>query len=562
MNATQPIDCIVIGYNEVDFEKVKGELERTKEYSGAYSRKFKAGSVYLQGRRVNYMKLLNEVLKETTGVDHGLHVLELPNLGVTYLTSFLRERGLRVEFINFFNKGKERLGELLEGGARSVAVTTTFYGDMTPINEIVQFVRAHSKDAKIVVGGAHIFNVCHQNDSLTQDFVFRATGADVYVNDSQGEAALAALVSELRGGGRDFSHIPNLVYRAEGEKRFRRTPRAVEDNSLNENFVRWKHFDREFYVPTAVMRTARSCAYKCSFCNYPFFAGDLSLTDISVVEREMHELKEAGVKYLQVTDDTFNVPLPRFKNLLRMMIRNRFDFRWFSYLRCGNADVETFDLLVESGCAGVFLGIESADDQILLNMNKKVSARRYAEAMVELHARGIVTFVSLICGFPGETEASVRHTIDFMNETKPTYYDLELYYHSITAPIHKESAKYNIKGSGYGWSHATMDWRRANGLLHEMYKEIKGSVVMPEQSFSMYAIPYLLGKGLTMKQIHGFCSIAHEMLIKSLSDEVVDTSAEERRLLDFFRHAQAEPGPDVVEHFVLKRLDAQLQEAS
>ncbi len=545
------IDCIIIGYNEVDFEKVKKDLARTKNYSGAYSRKFKAGSVYFRGERINYMNLLNTVLRETTGADHGLHVLDMPNLGVTYLTSYLREHRLNVEFINFFNKGKDRLRALLAEGANAVAITTTFYGDMTPINEIVQFVRSCSPTTKIITGGAHIFNICHQNDSLTQDFIFRSTGADFYVNESQGEHTLSLLLEQLRKQDPDFSAIPNLIYTLDG-KRFKRTERKQEENNLNDHYVRWHHFDPSFYVPTAVMRTARSCAYKCSFCNYPFFAGDLALTDVEVVEREMFVLRDAGVKYLQFTDDTFNVPLPRFKNLMRMMIRNKFDFRWFSYFRPGNSDDETLGLLADSGCAGVFLGIESGDAQILENMHKKVSPARYEHAMKEIHRRGIISFVSLICGFPGETEASVERTIKFVNDTQPTYYDIELYYHSVTAPIHRESEKYGIKGAGYGWSHNTMDWRKASELLQQMYERIEGPLIMPEQSFSMYAIPYLLGKGLSMRQIHGFCAIAHDMLVKSLADEVVDTSAEEAKLLEFFR--QRDDAPDLTEHYRLKEL--------
>src|SRR5580692_8915848 len=69
-------------------------------------------------------------------------------------------------------------------------------------------------------------------------------------------------------------------------------------------------------------------------------------------------------------DDTFNVPLPRFKKLLRMMIDKAWGFEWISFFRCSNADEEAFDLMARSGCIGVFLGIESGDQTILEYMDK------------------------------------------------------------------------------------------------------------------------------------------------------------------------------------------------
>ena len=47
----------------------------------------------------------------------------------------------------------------------------------------------------------------------------------------------------------------------------------------------------------------------------------------------------------------FNVPIGRFKELCRMMIRNNFDFQWFTFFRCSAArDTEIYDLMQASGC--------------------------------------------------------------------------------------------------------------------------------------------------------------------------------------------------------------------
>ena len=42
------------------------------------------------------------------------------------------------------------------------------------------------------------------------------------------------------------------------------------------------------------MRTARSCAFKCSFCNYPTRAGALTLASLDVIEKELDSMRALG----------------------------------------------------------------------------------------------------------------------------------------------------------------------------------------------------------------------------------------------------------------------------
>ena len=143
-------------------------------------------------------------------------------------------------------------------------------------------------------------------------------------------------------------------------------------------------------------RTARSCAFKCAFCRYPLIAGELVLTDLSVLEKEFNYLHSIGITHLLFIDDTFNIPLKRFKELCRLLIKNKYDFNWFSYFRCANADEEAFDLAAESGCTGVFLGIESGSLPVLKAMNKGATPEKYMQGINALNSRGITTYTSFI----------------------------------------------------------------------------------------------------------------------------------------------------------------------
>jgi p-methyltransferase len=299
-----------------------------------------------------------------------------------------------------------------------------------------------------------------------------------------------------------------------------RTKRDPESNDLNQNAVDWSNFTPDFYAPTTYMRTARSCSFKCAFCNYPAMAGPLVLSDLTTIENELRYLCDHGVRYMLFVDDTFNVPLPRFKKICRMIIKNKFDLRWVSFFRCSNADEEAFDLMAEAGCIGVFLGLESGDAQILKNMNKSAKPERYANGIEQLTKRGIVQLASIVLGFPGESDETVQNTLDFVNTYRPTFYNVQLYYHDVLAPIERQRAEYGIEGSGYSWRHNSMSWQEAVAWKDKFIQRTTNSSLMPLYGLSIWCLPYLMSTGgLTMPEIRRFVDSATGLLTRGLDTD-------------------------------------------
>jgi radical SAM PhpK family P-methyltransferase len=537
-NLGTEIDCVLIGYNDTDLSWVDDELKPLQNVSGAY-RHFRANTVFANGRRRHFTDLLNCALEEATGRRHALHVARTPSLACCVLKSFLAARGLKAEIVNFFNHDRARLIELLAQAPRTVAITTTVYTTPRPVREVVEFIREHNPDTRVVVGGPHIFNTCSDHDAVTQDFLFQEMDADIYVFDSQGEHTLAQLLLELRRPDADLARVPNLVYTEDGRS-FARTERRPEDNDLDANVVDWNIFDNDYLSPFVWMRTARSCAFACAFCRYPAMGGKLTLNDIEVLRQQFRLLKSRGVEFIYFIDDTFNVPLPRFKKLCKMMIEENFGFRWASYFRCANADEETFDLIKQAGCVAVFAGIESGDQQILKNMNKaaKVSAYKYGLRM--LAERDIMVYASFIIGFPGETAASVQNTLEFIEETAPTFYSAETYFHDRKVPVQDRAAMYDLQGSAYSWSHNTMTWREASDHVDYLHRNIKNSVLLPLYGVDMWSVPYFLANGISRQQLIEFLRIAQGMVIRAFDEDRPCYDFEWTQLRGIFQPAEAQ----------------------
>ena len=506
------LDCIVIGYNELPFERYEKILCGHGADSEAY-RDLKFSFVELEGHKYNYADLLNHVIGLAKPDAQGLQPFRsgaIPNLAAAYLANYLRRRGFGVEIVNLFQDEKDWLLRCLERKPRCIAITTTLYVVNFPVNDMVQFIRQHDRDVKIVVGGPLVSN--HARNYQGRDFeaALDDMGADIYVIEGQGESALSQIVAALGRGG-DLSAVPNLAYHDNGC--YRTTGPSPENNSMDENYIDWRGFSEMDLGPTLQTRTARSCAFNCAFCNYPTRAGKLTLAGLETIERELDSMAaRRNVQNVVFIDDTFNVPLKRFKDICRLMIRKEYGFNWFSYFRCSNSDPEAIDLMAQSGCKGVFLGIESGSPTILKNMHKAAKVDQYLQGIGLLKEHGILTFGSFILGFPGETPNTIEETQRFVEQSGLDYFRTQLWYNEMGTPIQKRKDEFDIFGEGFVWEHATMDSMEAMDHIERVFLGTKGPTWLPQWSFDFWIIPYLMGRGISLSQFRAFTEECQKLL--------------------------------------------------
>lgn len=539
--ASDHLDCLLIGYYEPPFGEYERLIRRFGEASEAY-RDLRYSFVELDGVKRNYIDLLNHVVDSATGRSNQHRPTfisgEVPNLAASYLCDFLERRGLRADYVNVPAYEQQHLAALLDRRPACVAITTTFYVVDEPVIDVVKLIRRYDASVPIVVGGPLISNHFRRYRSRSNadastvvgeglGYALKRLGADVFVIDSQGESTLAAVATSLTRG-ESLRSVRNIAY-FEGD-RLNVSSAEPEENRMDDNTITWSRWPRARLGPTIQMRTARSCAFSCAFCNYPTRAGALALASIEAVARELDSISRVGgVKNVVFIDDTFNVPLPRFKSLCRLMIDRQYGLNWFSYLRCANIDAEGIELMARSGCKGVFLGIESGSGRILQRMNKAATPERYAAGLTMLREHGILTFGSFIAGFPGETRETLEETCEFIERTKPDYYRMQLWYCEQGTPIERERERHGIVGQGFKWTHSTMGSREAMDGIDRVFRRVTASAWLPQWSFDFWIIPYVVGKGLSLEQFKEFMSGANRLLALDLSCDRSDDAENTRR---------------------------------
>ena len=497
-------DCLILGYYESSFSDHLDRLRSRGDRSSGY-RGLNLTYVDFEGRPYRSMDLLNRFYFEgRKGSRLPFHNTDFIWPTIFYLGTYLARRGFTFDYVNSVHFNAESLRSKLENDdIVIVAITTTLYVWQQPIVELISFIRAHNVRVKIVVGGPYISVLPDLLSPEALDWEFRALGADYYVLSNEGEQTLANVLQACKSGG-DLDRVPNLAYR-KPDGSYVRTPSRPESNPLDENMVDYSLFPKNEIGQFVTIRTAKSCPFQCAFCNFPQRGGAYTYLPVELVEKELDALNEIGtVTTVTFIDDTLNVPKPRFRDILRLMIRKKYGFRWNSFYRCDQGDEETIKLMAEAGCEGVFLGVESGSDEMLARMNKTSRRKHYAQAIPQLQNAGISVHANFIIGFPGETEHTVRETISLIEEAQPDFYRAHLWHAGPDTPVWKRKDEFRLSGGIFDWSHYTMDHRTASDLVDDLFLNIRNSVWLPRDSFEQWSTFYLQRHGMTMDRIKAF----------------------------------------------------------
>ncbi len=166
----------------------------------------------------------------------------------------------------------------------------------------------------------------------------------------------------------------------------------------------------QFFVKRVVQAT-RGCPFKCSFCTVPVLNPGFRTRPVEDVLRDIRYDRFRWWwqrKIVWFWDDNLTVKRDYVTELFRRMSPLR---KW--WLTQASMDIaqddELLDLMRESGCIGVFFGIESFTKESLDDAGKRQNkVAEYRRRIKKLHDRGICVMAGFISGFDGDTPESIR----------------------------------------------------------------------------------------------------------------------------------------------------------
>ncbi|MCI8447492.1 MAG: 30S ribosomal protein S12 methylthiotransferase RimO [Eubacterium sp.] len=177
----------------------------------------------------------------------------------------------------------------------------------------------------------------------------------------------------------------------------------------------------------AYLKIAEGCSKHCTYCIIPAIRGAYRSVPMEELLSQAAQLAAAGVKELiLVAQETtlYGVDLYGRKSLDRLLdeLNKIAGLYWIRILYCYPEEID--DALIaairrnEKVCHYLDIPIQHADDQILRRMGRRTSQQDLKDIVSKLRREipDICLRTTVICGFPGETEAQHESLMRFINE--------------------------------------------------------------------------------------------------------------------------------------------------
>jgi radical SAM superfamily enzyme YgiQ (UPF0313 family) len=511
-------------------------------------------AVTLDGGVYDLPRFLSHAGYGSTTEYRRFDAFSLTHLSGKYYESLGKRHGYDVRHLNHVSRvDLEQLGKAFE--PRYIMLSSTFMTETANIMDALQHIRRAWPGVPVVVGGLFLVEV--EKAVSANDFqrLLTSFGADIYVVSPMGEEAFLAILGHT---GDDYAglDLPGSFVRS--GRSFVKSETVEPGVSIDDNWVRWDELDPAGLYHTVHTRTARSCAFICSFCSYPANQGPLTLAQPETLRAELESMVRSGaVRSIVFTDDTFNVPMPRFKELCKVLAE--FEFEWYSYFRSQFADEDTVRLMVDSGCKGAFLGYESLDDQVLKNMKKAATLKAYTRGTRMLKKHGIPCHANFIIGFPGDKAENTPKFIDFVDDEGIEFYYATPWFCSPATPIAKEKQLYGVEGDFYRWKHDTMHVEEAMELEEWCISRAKESVWITELAArNFWTELFLYGNGITVAEAQRLIRCFNKYVGKDTPKSALEADPEFLWLRDKLRTNEF-PVPPGMEHYRSTAQQGQIQ---
>jgi radical SAM superfamily enzyme YgiQ (UPF0313 family) len=341
------------------------------------------------------------------------------NLGLRYLSSRLRQAGHESRIITVSGGVEPILAAIDLLNPDVVGFSLIFQYLVPQFAVVLHDIRAHGVASHFTMGGHYAsFRPAQLLDAIPElDSVVRFEGEDTLV-DLTGHIA----------NGTPWRDVPGIAYR--GSSGVTLSPPRLGRKDLDE--LPWPDRDDVPYhlqrLPTASILGGRGCPWTCSFCSIITFyeangtKGRRRRDPIKVVDELEYLHRERGVQVILWQDDDFLAGgraavswahAIAGESVRRGLHRN---LRWKISCRSDEVSEAALAPLKEAGLTHVYMGVESADEDNLIHLNKRLKPETHIRAGEVLRRLELSFDFGFMLLEPWSTPETVLNNLQFLRE--------------------------------------------------------------------------------------------------------------------------------------------------
>jgi radical SAM superfamily enzyme YgiQ (UPF0313 family) len=345
-------------------------------------------------------------------------MMPYPPLGILYLSSHLKRRGLRVEVHDTTFGSLATFRARLE--ALRPAVVGIYCNLMTKGNVLQMIPMCRAAGAYVVLGGP---------EPAPNAGEYLRRGADVVVV-GEGEATLEELVRHLGEHGTEgLDRIQGVCF-LDPDGAVRTTaPRPQLRPLSDQPWPDREAIDMDRYLRTwrdhhgyssVSLITARGCPYTCTWCSHAVFGQTHRRRTVADVADEVADIvARYAPDRLWYADDVFTLHRPWILEYARELEQRGLHVPFECISRADRINEQVADALAAMGCVRLWIGSESGSQRVLDAMKRLTTVEDVQAKTAMLQARGIQVGMFIMLGYEGEDESDLAATVEHLKRAGP-----------------------------------------------------------------------------------------------------------------------------------------------
>jgi len=333
-----------------------------------------------------------------------------PPIGIMYLAGAVRSRGRHgVTLLDTIQKrmSHDEVVRFCKDQNPDLIGMTVYTPNLYDALTLTRRLRREMPGVTLVWGGPH--TSLFPDESMHHDCVD-------YLVQGEAEETFPLFLDALEDKT-PLDAIQGLFYRKDGGVVSTGRPGYVKDiDSLP--FPAFDLLDYKGYFsaigtgqPVGTICSSRGCPFSCTFCCRPY--STYRARSVENIMAEMQAYHDLGIREFFFFDDLFNSTSKRVKAVAQAILDKGWEIDWAFRGRVDAVDEDMLSLAKRSGCRQALFGVETATDEGLRDINKKISIKQVRRAMEMCRKAGIITSTNWIIGFPHHrTRQDILHLID------------------------------------------------------------------------------------------------------------------------------------------------------
>ncbi|MDQ7784746.1 MAG: radical SAM protein [Desulfomonilaceae bacterium] len=349
---------------------------------------------------------------------NGIRTKHVP-LGLLSVGTALKRNGIEVEIVDLNSLPRDTSPEDLCSNILSRNPQCVGFSAMASqfprVLRIAGLVKNAGPDIKIILGGPEA--------TMKAEAVLPAFPEVDLIVRGECEHTVVDVVKNL-GNGPVLGSIPGITYR-NGSRIVHNpdTPLITDLDALESRdyglLPSIESFGQTRAYPLPV-EVGRGCPYGCVFCSLTsLLRRKFRVRSPEHIIAETKELQSRyNAKYFNFLHDNMTVSRQWILDLCDVIERENMDIRWDGPSRADSLDADLIKRLAETGCSGLYFGIETGSQRMQKVIRKNLKFDGLIDNIRRLTSSGIPFAASFIAGFPEETAEDLSDTIRLMMQLR------------------------------------------------------------------------------------------------------------------------------------------------